>query len=302
MSLNLNSGYWQAQVSNMPFTTGRVFVVADSNNANANDIDALYQNQYDGTITRHSTIASAMDSVVANRNDIILVAPWHAETFTAQLDIDVAGVSVIGLGNGQLRPTLTINGAIDWVDISAANTRFENFIFAAPETDAQTAAINVDAAGVTVKNVKITGSQTAKNIVDCITITANADDLVLEDITILNTTVAINSGISIEWAADNVTIRNVNIIAAVVAGGIIDWATATNLVLDTVNVVVSGTTKPAITLDSNPTGLARYVFAKGTDTTIANNCNLGNALALFEIRVLEEFSVQWGLIPARDAE
>ena len=204
MSLNLNSGYWQAQVSNMPFTTGRVFVVADSNNANANDIDALYQNQYDGTITRHSTIASAMDSVVANRDDIILVAPWHTETFTAQLDIDVAGVSVIGLGNGQLRPTLTINGAIDWVDISAANTRFENFIFAAPETDAQTAAINVDAAGVTVKNVKITGSQTAKNIVDCITITANADDLVLEDITILNTTVAINSGISIEWAADNV--------------------------------------------------------------------------------------------------
>jgi len=64
-----------------------------------------------------------------------------------------------------------------------------------------------------------------------------------------------------------------------------------------------GTTKPAITLDSNPTGLARNCDFSGTSTTLADNAAMGTGMRLFNIRVLEETdgSAQGALIPAVDA-
>jgi len=82
-NLNLNSGYGQAQVSNAPFTTGRIFVVAASTDANFNDIDRLYQNQYDGKVTRHSTITAALAQCVAGRWDVVILSPNFTTAATA---------------------------------------------------------------------------------------------------------------------------------------------------------------------------------------------------------------------------
>jgi hypothetical protein len=95
-NMNLNSGYGQAQVANAPFTTGRLFVVAASTDANFNDIDRLYQNQYDGVVTRHSTVTSALAACVADRGDVVVLSPDFTTAFTAAelLSAETKGVKV----------------------------------------------------------------------------------------------------------------------------------------------------------------------------------------------------------------
>jgi len=95
-NMNLNSGYGQAQVSNAPYTTGRLFVVASSTDANFDDIDRLYQNQYDGVVTRHGTMVSALAACVADRWDVIVLSPDFTTALSAAelLAAETKGVKI----------------------------------------------------------------------------------------------------------------------------------------------------------------------------------------------------------------
>jgi hypothetical protein len=75
----------------------------------------------------YATLEYALDKCTAGNGDIIMVYPGHAETLTVGFTLDTAGVSVIGLGNGDNRPTLTINAAIDGVSISGDDCLLHNF-------------------------------------------------------------------------------------------------------------------------------------------------------------------------------
>lgn len=286
---------------------GKTFFVS-SDTALLADLQNRFPVDEDGVTLCHATIASAVSassgSSGASRGDVVYVMPGHAETLTSALALSVAGMSVIGLGNGNLRPTLTGNGAIDAVNITAANVLFENFLFAAPETDNQTADINVSGAGVTLRNIRIIGSQTSKNVVDCITIASGANDLTIENVRMYNSVVAVNSFISIEAAVARLEMREVMCFGDVVAGGLIDSATATQIFMENVRIAVVGSSKPAATLDSNPTGMARNCFFSGTSTTLADNGALGNAMRVDNIKVLEETdnSKSAAIIPAVDTD
>lgn len=286
---------------------GKTFFVS-SNAATLADLQNRFPVDEDGVTLCHSTLAAAIAessaSSGASRGDVVYALPGHAETFTTALALSVAGISVLGLGNGNLRPVLTGNGAIDAVNITAANVLFENFLFAAPETDNQTADINVAAAGVTIRNIRIIGSQTSKNVVDCITIASGANDLTIENVRMYNSVVAVNSFISIEAAVARLEMRDIMCFGDVVAGGLIDAAAATQIFMENVRIAVVGTTKPAATLDSNPTGMARNCFFSGTSTTLADNGALGNAMRVDNIKVLEETdnSKSAAIIPAVDTD
>lgn len=281
----------------------KTFYVASSA-VQMGELQNTFPNDEEGVVRAHSTISSALSSCVANRGDVVYVLPGYTETLTSALTISVAGVSVIGLGNGTKRPTLTGNGTIDAVNITGDGVLFENFAFAAPETDEQTAAINVAAAGVTVRNVRIIGSKTSKNIVDCITVASGADDLTIDDVRIYNSVVAVNSFISFEAAVARLTMTNVMAFGDVATGGLIDAATVTHLFMENVRIAVVGSSKPAATLDSNPTGIARNCFFSGTVTTLASNGALGNAMRVDNIKVLEETnnSASAAIIPAVDTD
>ena len=84
-----------------------------------------------------STIDYAVGRCVASRGDIILVMPGHAETITtaAQLILDVAGIAIIGLGAGSLRPTLTFGAAAANIPITAANVSVKNILHVANFAD-----------------------------------------------------------------------------------------------------------------------------------------------------------------------
>ena len=74
-----------------------------------------------------ATIAQALALCAASRGDIIVVLPGHAETIGASgLAWNVAGVTILGIGNGTNRPTLTFSTTDAKVTISANNVTVQN--------------------------------------------------------------------------------------------------------------------------------------------------------------------------------
>jgi hypothetical protein len=252
-----------------------------------------------------ATIDFAIGQCTANRGDAIFVMGPHSETITATITMDVAGVQIIGVPIGNRKPRITLNGATDAVSMEAADCRLSNLFFTIVTTDAATAIVDVSAARCRIDHLDIIPSATSVNVVDVFTIASGADDLVIEDCDIRNTTVAVNSFVNIEAAVARLTIRNNFMFGDVVASGVIDAAAATLMLMENNTVGTIGTTKAAITLDSNPTGVHDNNRALGTHTTIATNFDGGNAARQARSMVLEatDNSVQaTNIIPALDTE
>lgn len=96
-----------------------------------------------------ATLDYAVGRCTASNGDIIILKPGHAETIIADsgVDIDVAGVTVIGVGNGAARPTFTFTTAVaaDF-KLAANDTYVENILFVAG-IDALTGPIEISADG-----------------------------------------------------------------------------------------------------------------------------------------------------------
>lgn len=250
------------------------------------------------------TLQAGLDACTADNGDIVLIKPGHVETLTAQIDADTAGVKIIGLGDGNLRPTLTGNGTIDVIDVSADDVTIENIIFAVPSTDAQTSDINIDAAGCTVRNTLHHGSTTAKNKVDIITLTANAHDALLDGVRIYNDTVEVVGGIVFEGACKRVEVANCMVQDSVgfTNGAIADEATALQLYIH--DSVFSNAKADTVVMSwgNNSTGVCSFCHINGRHTTIASNVATGTGMNFFENRVVEEAALNGAIIPAADAE
>jgi hypothetical protein len=101
-----------------------------------------------------TSIDTAIGNCVADRGDIIYVLPKHTETIGAAggITADIAGVSIIGLGNGNSRPTLTWSATASSFLITAANVLVKNIITTI-SIDEVVSMFAVSAAGVTLDAV-----------------------------------------------------------------------------------------------------------------------------------------------------
>lgn len=123
-------------------------------------------NNNKGTYDRPlSTIDAAVGLCTANKGDIIFVKPGHTETVTAAagLDLDVAGIAIIGLGAGSNRPTVNFTTATTAdMDVDAANITIYNMLFTGG-IDALAGPIDVNAADFSMINCEtrdVTGQAT----------------------------------------------------------------------------------------------------------------------------------------------
>jgi uncharacterized protein YwbE len=152
MSYNLNSGYGNLQATALSaLTTGKTFLVAKPTQPDYASLAQLFVPDTEGTSRIFPTITTALAQCTASRGDVIYVAPGYTETVTsaAWLTVTVAGVSIIGLGTGTLRPTVTFStSTAASFDITAANVYIKNMIFT-NAIDAQLAMVNVTATDVT---------------------------------------------------------------------------------------------------------------------------------------------------------
>lgn len=125
---------------------GRFFIVCASTDTNFTEVSAMYGAGYpDGTAIVYPTITAAAAKCVADRGDSILVASNHDETVTTAggITLSVNGVSLIGLGNGTDRPTITFTTAVAAsMNITGAEVIIKNIQFVCG-IDAQTAMVNV---------------------------------------------------------------------------------------------------------------------------------------------------------------
>lgn len=110
------------------------------------------------------TLDEAFALTTANQGDVIVVMPNHAETVTAAGGIahDVAGVSVIGLGNYNQRPRILMDAGTATYDVSAADAYIENIVFASGHL-LSAVCFDVTAVGCHINNVHWDDNTTAEN-------------------------------------------------------------------------------------------------------------------------------------------
>lgn len=123
-------------------------------------------NGNDGTlVSPYATIDYAIGTCTASRGDTIIVLPGHTETVTAAAGIalDVAGVNIIGIGEGSIRPTVNFTTAVGAsFAVTAANCLVRNIYFTGG-IDALTNPISVAAADFTLDGCEwrdVTGQAT----------------------------------------------------------------------------------------------------------------------------------------------
>lgn len=146
-------------VDEADFTTGDIWFV-DSGSATGSDAVSAGRNPDIPFLT----IDYAVGQCTASQGDYIVVMPGHAETVAAAggLALDVAGITVKGLGSGSDQPTVTLTDPASDVDIGAANVTVENIHFVAAAADI-TAAIDVNADDFTIRNCRMTGDNGGLN-------------------------------------------------------------------------------------------------------------------------------------------
>lgn len=82
--------------------------------------------------TALATVDAAIGKCTANNGDVIFVAPGHAETYTttgAKVTADIAGITIIGQGQGADRPTFTFGHTGATWAVSAASVKIDNLLF-----------------------------------------------------------------------------------------------------------------------------------------------------------------------------
>jgi len=263
-------------------TTGNVFFV-DSGRSGASDNDK-------GKTPKRSlaTIDGGINKATANNGDIIVVMPNHAETITAAAGIaaDVAGITIVGLGNGEQRPTVTFatsTGAD--IDIDAADVKIKNILFKAGVA-ALTGPIDVNSTDCILENCEFRDT-TAYNTLQWIVAPAAADRL-----QILNakhrgsSAVGADMFVKLTGGVEDVLISGLDSVMKADIANISNTSTAAkNLVIKNSSLENRDSTGTyCVDLAAAATGRIEHNFMRNTSTAtgkVTNICDTAD-MALFE--------------------
>lgn len=145
------------------------------------------------------TLDYAVGLCTANQGDVILLAPGHAETLSgaADLDIDVSGITIIGLGTGSLMPTFTLGGtdAATTVEINGDNITVKSLRFEGGDTDGTTVCIDIQTGSdyVTLDGLVFWEPTATMEILGCITLEDGTDQCTIKNCLFMNTVTGSNT-------------------------------------------------------------------------------------------------------------
>jgi len=120
--------------------------------------------------TPYESLDYAVGRCTANQGDVIFVLPGHSETLSAAgaLDLDVAGITIIGVGEGADQPLFTLDTATTAdIDVDAASITVINCHFSANYADIAVC-FDVNAADFTVRKCRFTETATNMNFLVCV--------------------------------------------------------------------------------------------------------------------------------------
>lgn len=264
-------------------TTGNVFFVSS---VAAGRSDSPTPAAGRDPATPFATLDYAIGQCTASNNDVIFLMPGHVETIIAAagVAVDVAGISIIGMGRGSLRPKMNFTTAVGAsFKITAANIFVQNVLFTGG-IDALTNPVDIQAADVTLVDIEtrdVTGQAT-----DFIVTTAAADRLYITNWTHTGATAAgADTAISIV-GGDGIVIEDFTIFGNFAVAAMENVTTAcTNLTIGGgpgVNYIQNGLDNAAVvavTLVATSTGFVgpNINVRIGLDAT-SNAANITEAL------------------------
>lgn len=225
------------------------------------------QNGNPGTFTQpFASISYALAACTASKGDMILCKPGHAETITAAggITLSKAGVSVIGLGQGSNRPTISFSTATTAsLLVSAANCTLANFVIDETGIDALDNPISVTAANFSLLSSYITTANASGQAVLGLLTSAAADRMRLEANTFVGSSDAGTTAAVRIVGGSNIIVANNSFIGSYTAGvGAIQGLTT-----DTTNLTVIGNLIDNRTASSTKA----MVFTATSTGMIANN-------------------------------
>jgi len=237
-----------------------------------------------------ATLAYAFSSDRVTSGDVVYVMPGHAETLDAAGDItmDIAGVKVVGLGQGSARPTFTFatDTAATWL-ITAANVTVENVLITTTGTIDVVNGIAITGADCTLTDVEIRESAAGSQFVDPLIISTGAARAKLIRYVCRSHASgdAIQSGVLIDAAVDGVEIDDCWIDGLFATGNIESTAAALNTIIRRpVLRQRHATQAAAINLHASNTGAVVSPRARITLATAAgfNGAYVGAAIQFYD--------------------
>lgn len=238
-------------------TTGNVFFVDST--------DGLDSNAGTEPTAAFATIDYAVGKCTASNGDVLFVMPGHSETLGNEtIDLDVAGISVIGLGNGPDRPNINFGHASSQIDIGANDVTVAN-ITCTPTITTVLGAFDVETTVTDTKllNIEALDGATGLEFVDFILVNEACTRTTIDGLNYhhISDATQAQTAISLTEASDRVQISNFWIegSGAGWVAGIQGLATLSTRIL-----IEEGT----ITCDDEP-GIELFT---GTTGTISNVC------------------------------
>lgn len=288
-------------------TTGKIFWVSSTSGTAKDD------SSHGGTpdlpwATVAYAIANTHSKLVANRGDFIMVMPGHTESLTTagQIAVNLAGTTVMGLGQGQNRPKFNHTVAAGSVTVTASNTRWSNMNHIAAVASVTNAiAVSGGISHVEIDNLAFDISATGLEFIVMIKLGAGATDNV--------TDISIHDNLfkaeNIDGCASALLMDDCNeikIINNLFQGDFnsvtIDGAAASSACKDYLiinNYVQNYDTGFTIDLDDAATGLCAYNTIGGGGA-LASNVDWGNCQVV-ECYVADAADVSGVIIPATAA-
>ncbi len=260
---------------------GKVFYVGDGDTAGNTPSFPNRKTPSNGNLgtflAPFATIDYAVGQCTAGRGDVIYVLPGYVQSLTtaAQIDVDVVGVSVLGLGSYSEAPKLTYDltavapFAVNADGVTVAGLHFQ------VSAEAVTVAIDVEdeSNGVTIRDCWFDQDAAATHWVDVVDAEAADDFAFLNNSIILSDTeVECNSAVEISTLSTNVEIKDNHIQGLFTVAALADGsAKSTNVQVDN-NVFIAGIEsaldgEPAIEYDGVSTGVYRNNTFVGTNVT-----------------------------------
>lgn len=219
---------------------GRVFYVLKTAATNYSQFAADHPDYIsgDGVVTVasvYNTIDAAIGACTASQGDTIYVMPGHTEAITSgSIALDIAGVTIIGIGSGAVKPTLSFGVTSSKISVTAADGTFQNFRFTAAVGDVVTAVLHATAAQNTrYLDIEFYATSTF-NFINCYTLgAANISDGCSWERNYLRTADAGQLALVITAAAHNdLKFYNNYVVHAATAAGLLTAGAADLLGLD----------------------------------------------------------------------
>lgn len=256
--------------SGIPVTSGKYFWVDGTYGTNATTKGSGPKRD------AFKTLSYAVTQCVANRGDVILVAPGYTEAVSSATAFAIAnaGISIIGLGNSSNRPLITFTATTATIAISAANILIRNIRFdmAAGGVNSVAAALTVTGANFTLEDCRVIMSDATNKGTSFISLGAGATDCAIrrcriESYTAGSAQVVLSAAAVSGLIVENNDIRG-NFSAALFVSGTTNHLTniriANNILHQT-----NGTAKAVFSLTTSSTGFIAWNMIQGTTWTTA---------------------------------